>query len=665
MHSVTDTYKTIVDSLDFATDVKLNINGVDYGMDKIISMSTTSKAFADDTVEVGSTYSGTIDVKLLTPSESIPRMATLKPYVRVRSVDGTVVDDAWHQKGAFYIDTRSYDEESGILTISGYDAMLKAEAVAFNKASEMTVHQARYLVAVFATMMGCEQISANLQLIPLTEIPYVEDYTIRQYLHDIGVISGGNFIIDDFNNLKLIRLNNLPSAPGVVINESNYGIIFGGYNILVEDSTSNPVPDDYVSIGFNYTKSETDKPFTSFNSVVIDNGTDEAISSGSGERVLRAYCETCTQDSADSLLNIIRGYSYQPMTIEGARVHPAVEIGDGIKCSYGYSGVFNMDITFDTSYIADISAPFENEIDHEYPYQNSNSSISRRLNSKISSMGRTLEAEIQRATQAITGNDGGYVVIHDANDDGKPDEILIMNTPDINTATQVWRWNKNGLGFAKSYNSSEYANAFTVDSDGNGYLVADFITGGTLSANRIHGGMISSFNDTEHTDYTSLDMESGVLKIYRKQTSKDYDIYLRLSGASLSAWKVNRSTGAETMMGAYGFDSNGETILYADGIGSKDYTLNKNSVLLRQDSNGHGYVKVYNNADTQRTIDELSADSNGNGQLIIRNADGTLKVKIGQSSSGNTGVWLGGTASSNCVAEYKSDGLHVYGARFG
>ena len=31
-----------------------------------------------------------------------------------------------------------------------------------------------------------------------------------------------------------------------------------------------------------------------------------------------------------------------------------------------------------------------------------------------------------------------------------PDEFLIMNTNDINTATQVWRWNKSGLMFSKS-----------------------------------------------------------------------------------------------------------------------------------------------------------------------------------------------------------------------
>ena len=67
------------------------------------------------------------------------------------------------------------------------------------------------------------------------------------------------------------------------------------------------------------------------------------------------------------------------------------------------------------------------------------------------SASRSFMAEaVGRATELITGNLGGYVVIHDSNGDGQPDEILIMDTPDISTATKVWRWNKSGLGYSSS-----------------------------------------------------------------------------------------------------------------------------------------------------------------------------------------------------------------------
>ena len=107
-----------------------------------------------------------------------------------------------------------------------------------------------------------------------------------------------------------------------------------------------------------------------------------------------------------------------------------------------------------------------------------------------------LENAITHATELITGNAGGYVVIRDTNADEQPDEILIMNTPSIETATQIWRWNKNGLGFATSYASSNYALALTADGQINasriltGELDASRVTIQNLTANMFAGGKI-------------------------------------------------------------------------------------------------------------------------------------------------------------------------------
>ena len=99
----------------------------------------------------------------------------------------------------------------------------------------------------------------------------------------------------------------------------------------------------------------------------------------------------------------------------------------------------------------------------------------------------SMQRAINNATALITGNSGGYVVMHDGDGDGYPDEILIMDTPDIDTATKVWRWNKNGLGYSASGAQGPYGLAMTS----NGAIVADFITTGTLSADRINGGTIT------------------------------------------------------------------------------------------------------------------------------------------------------------------------------
>lgn len=123
----------------------------------------------------------------------------------------------------------------------------------------------------------------------------------------------------------------------------------------------------------------------------------------------------------------------------------------------------------------------------------------KKIDEKVS---RTqLETTVIHATEQITGNLGGYVVLHDSNADGEPDELLIMNTDDIATATDVWRWNGSGLGYSSNGYGGPYGTAITAD----GQIVADFITTGALSANLIKGGTLklgSNFN------------QSGLLEVY-------------------------------------------------------------------------------------------------------------------------------------------------------
>ncbi len=89
-----------------------------------------------------------------------------------------------------------------------------------------------------------------------------------------------------------------------------------------------------------------------------------------------------------------------------------------------------------------------------------------------------VQQAVDSATGQITGNKGGYVVLHSSTGSKEPDEILIMDTPDIKTAVKVWRWNKAGLGYSSYGYNGPYGLAMTQD----GSIVADFITAGTLDA---------------------------------------------------------------------------------------------------------------------------------------------------------------------------------------
>lgn len=120
----------------------------------------------------------------------------------------------------------------------------------------------------------------------------------------------------------------------------------------------------------------------------------------------------------------------------------------------------------------------------------SQAAISHRVNQIADETYEEMARKIANATLLITGGLGGYVVLDDVDPvtgrRGHPWRILIMNTPDKATAKNVIQINQNGIGFSTAGIRGPYRNAWTID----GNLVADFITAGTMLADRIRGGLL-------------------------------------------------------------------------------------------------------------------------------------------------------------------------------
>lgn len=112
-----------------------------------------------------------------------------------------------------------------------------------------------------------------------------------------------------------------------------------------------------------------------------------------------------------------------------------------------------------------------------------------------------LRQAVDDATDQITGAQNSHVrFIYDAN--GNLQEIVILDTDSILTATKVWRWNSGGLG----YSSNGYAGPYTTAITQNGGIVADFITSGTMLANRISGGLL-----TDLTGNNTWNLQTGAM----------------------------------------------------------------------------------------------------------------------------------------------------------
>ena len=117
--------------------------------------------------------------------------------------------------------------------------------------------------------------------------------------------------------------------------------------------------------------------------------------------------------------------------------------------------------------------------------------------------------EAQKEASNLLNNPGkGHVVIYPSFAD--PQEILIMDTKDVNTAKNVWKWNAGGLGFS----STGYKGTYELAMTNNGAIVADRITVGVLRAIKIIGVSISGSTFETIGNFGKILIENGNINAY-------------------------------------------------------------------------------------------------------------------------------------------------------
>lgn len=166
-----------------------------------------------------------------------------------------------------------------------------------------------------------------------------------------------------------------------------------------------------------------------------------------------------------------------------------------------------------------------------------------------------MQEYVDDLTKQITGNQGGNLVIRPPE---KPAEMLIMDTDNISTAVNLWRFNQMGLGHSKTGYNGEYTIGLTQD----GKIVADLIATGTLRAIDIEGVTISGSAGYFDVLYSSflpskpspqyreeLQMGGGTgFNLQAQSTTKQYpamQVRLNTNGdLGLAIEAVNENTGA-------------------------------------------------------------------------------------------------------------------------
>ena len=448
MNNTSQLYQTIISAV-HRFEVKVNIAGTDYGMDKLTSLRTSNAVFGHGSPQIGLAPAGEISLSVYAESSAVPRMAELRPYVR--AVNDTQQSE-WIAKGVYYIDTRETDSATGIMTIHGYDRMLMAERD-YPSTSHAWPSSDISVVTEIAQLLGVTVDSRTTALMTGGySIPLPAQYTLRETLQYIAALYGGSFVLTDAGTLRLVCLWNLSSSADVALT---------GRQHRLETGAAFPA-------------------CTGVRFLVDDEG--EVFAGDETGYVYEIPCPFATQAAADALLNRMRGFVYRPYAAEGAMVDPAAELGDTVSVGGALSGLFSWELNFDSLCASAVAAPEDEELDHEYPYE---SGTERKFTRKLKNVQSELTlqaAEIAARVTRTGGDASSFAWYLDA------DKFQLMSDNAI-----VMRVDDGGLSVSGFVNATggniggcriengvlQVANANITS------LNADRITAGTLSVDRI------------------------------------------------------------------------------------------------------------------------------------------------------------------------------------
>jgi len=452
MNYTSSLYKSIFSGI-HRFEVKVNISGTDYGMNVLTSVSSNRSVFGSGSPRLGLAPAGELALSLYLDSGAVPRMAEIRPYFRVANDTRT---SEWISKGVYFVDTREADTTTGLLTLRAYDSMLKGEQAypstehAWPAADLDVVREIASFLRVGIDAQTTDLMTAGFM------IPLPAQYTMRETLQYIAALYGGSFVITDSNCLRLIPLWSVKSEADAPL---------GGTHRL----TAAPAFPACTGVRF-----------------LLDND-QELFAGDETGYVYEINCPFATQAAADRLLTKMQGFVYRPFAAEAAVINPACELGDTLEIPDGLggtflTGLFSSNLVFDSLCAASVSAPEDEELDHEYPYiPATERSFTRRIQNVQSEL--TLQAQQIAAKVSRTGGDpssfGWYLDADkfELRSNGSVVMLVNANGLSVDGIINALSGNIGGCtiedGVLKVYNAN-------IEN-----LNASKITSGTLNSNRI------------------------------------------------------------------------------------------------------------------------------------------------------------------------------------
>lgn len=169
---------------------------------------------------------------------------------------------------------------------------------------------------------------------------------------------------------------------------------------------------DVINLGTRVSNLDVSPQFDTYSKVIIHIDDDTQVSAGNNSgRTLEVDNPLGTQALANEMLARIKGFRYQPYQADGALLDPAAEIGDAVNTPSVYGGIYTRSRTFGRLMKADVSAPCDEEINHEYQFESpSERKFKREMGEVRASLiiqSNMIQAEVterKAADGAINGN---------------------------------------------------------------------------------------------------------------------------------------------------------------------------------------------------------------------------------------------------------------------
>ena len=367
MREVSNAYKALRLLAGCHYEIQIIRGPISYGMDDILAAKLTQQLFASETgPAVGGVTASMVQITLFESGENWPRMASFELRVRLWDADETVSSE-WLSFGTFWTDTREQSKNKVKLTITGYDGVLLLEQKWTDLIPEADLPENWPITSAAAAALL--QQASGVQLEAGTVLDNTVSWfgldtkqTVRRAWASIAAAEGKNIIMTPAGTLRMVPLvRSFPAAAAVA------GTAVAGMTVIgVSESFGGDPAAGKTFVGLDMKSLRTSPDFAPVHSVQLQTMGGSIASAGSGGYTIKAPCEYSDSAAAGICLQNVDGYVYRPFEAESVRLDPAVELGDLAFIKDGWRQITMIEWRFASQIFADISAPAEREVDHEY-----------------------------------------------------------------------------------------------------------------------------------------------------------------------------------------------------------------------------------------------------------------------------------------------------------